>query len=240
MEFGDLPGEWETAREREAAGGADFGLNRTVHAGWRLEQDANRSFAPANDNSKTDWTVADGVQNISAFELNVNRTKLYDGTDTSAFRLNVSDGTTDWELYIYQDSAGDINVSECNPTDSSSENCSLTADRAVIDLRNETLAGNDCSALDFSSAVSGPLEVRYENVNVSVDARVNGTYRVVINGSDAVATDGSDEPKRFDATGGSAPTATAVVYAVSYDTHYRRNDVVHDRAGRYAPRAEAY
>jgi len=240
-EFGDLLGEWETAREREAAReGADFGLNRTAHVGWRLEQDANRSFTPEGNASATDWTVADGVQNISAFELNVNRTKLYDGTDTSAFRLNVSDGTTDWELYVYQDSAGDINVSEGNPTDSSLENCSLTADSAVIDLRNETLAGDDCSALDFSSAVSGPLEIRYENVNVSGDERVNGTYRVVINGSDAVATDGSDEPKRFDATGGSAPTATAVVYAVSYDTHYRRNDVVHDREGRYAPRAEAY
>ncbi|PSQ15045.1 hypothetical protein BRD02_07710 [Halobacteriales archaeon QS_8_69_73] len=172
--------------------------------------------------------------------MNVNRTKLSDSADTSAFRLNVSNGTTHWELYVYQDADGDINVSEGDPTDSSSENCSLAADRAVIDLRNETLAGDDCSALDFSSAVSGPLVVRYENVqDGSGTERVNGTYRVIVNGSDAVATT-SGQPDRFDATGGSAPTATAVVYAVSYDSHYRRNDVVHDRAGRYAPRAEAY
>ena len=246
-ELGDLLGEWETAREREAAReGADFGLNRTAHVGWRLEQDANRSFTPEGNASATDWTVADGVQNISAFELNVNRTKLYDNANASAFRLNVSNGTTHWKLYIYQDSAnGEINVSEGNPTDPSSENCSLTADRAVIDfrdetLRNETLAGGDCSALDFSSAVSGPLVIRYENVQNGGSERVNGTYRIVVNGSDAVATDGSDEPKRFNTSGASAPTATAVVYAVSYDSHYRRNDVVHDREGRYAPRAEAY
>ena len=240
--FGALLGEWETAREREAAReGADFGLNRAAHVGWRLEQGANRSFAPANDDTATDWTVADGVRNISAFELSVDRAKLYDGAGTSAFRLNVSNGTTHWELYVYQDStSGEINVSEGNPTDPSSENCSLTADRAVIDLRNETLAEEDCSALNFSSAVSGPLVVRYENVQDGGSERVNGTYRVVVNGSDAVATDGNDEPKRFNASGTSAPTATAVVYAVSYDTHYRRNDVVHDREGRYAPRAEAY
>ena len=240
-EFGDLLGEWETTREREAASeGADFGLNRTMHAGWRLEQGANRSFTPADDDTATDWTVADGVRNISAFELSVDRTKLYDGADASAFRLNVSNGTTHWVLYVYQDSANDTVVVSQGDPGSSSRKCRQVTDRAVIDLRNETLAGSSCDALDFSSAVTGTLEIRYERVNVSGDERVNGTYRVVVDGPDAVATDGSDEPKRFNASGASAPTATAVVYAVSYDSHYRRNDVVHDREGRYAPRAEAY
>jgi len=238
---------WADSRSDTAAeNGALFEADWTTHVGWRLEQDENRSFTPANDPDATEWIVADGVQNISAFELNVNRTKLYDDANASAFRLNVSNGTTHWKLYIYQDSAnGEINVSEGNPTDPSSENCSLTADRAVIDfrdetLRNETLAGGDCSALDFSSAVSGPLVIRYENVQNGGSERVNGTYRIVINGSTAVATNASGKPERFNASGASAPTATAVVYAVSYDSHYRRNDVVHDREGRYAPRAEAY
>ena len=228
---------WADSRSNTAAeNGALFEADWTTYVGWRLEQTENRSFTPAGDDSKTDWIVADGVQNISAFELNVNRTKLYDNADTGAFRLNVSDGTTDWKLYVYQNSTnGRINVSNGNPTNSSSEKCSQTADRAVIDLRNENLTDNsNCDALNFSSAVSGPLVIRYENVNVSGDERVNGTYTLVVNGSDAVDT------ARFNVSGKATPTATAVVYAVRYDTRYQRKEVVHDVEGWHSPRAEAY
>ncbi|PSQ40427.1 hypothetical protein BRD14_08600 [Halobacteriales archaeon SW_5_68_122] len=228
---------WADSRSDTAAeNGALFEADWTTHAGWRLEQDENRSFTPANNDSATAWTVADGVQNISAFELNVNRTKLYDNADTGAFRLNISDGTTDWKLYVYQNSTtGKINVSKGNPTNSSSEKCSQTADRAVIDLRNENLTNNStCDALNFSSAVSGPLVIRYENVNVSGDERVNGTYTLVVNGSDAVDT------ARFNDPGPDPPTATAVVYAVRYDTRYQRKEVVHDVEGWHSPRAETY
>ena len=232
---------WADSRSDTAAeNGALFVADWTTHVGWRLEQTENRSFTPAGDNSTTKWTVADGVQNISAFELNVNRTKLYDSANTGAFRLNVSDGTTDWELYVYQDPANDeVVVSQGDPS-SSSQKCQKGTDRAVIDLRNKKLAGDPCSALDFSSAVSGPLVIRYENVNVSGDERVNGTYTLVVNGSDAVATNTTDHPERFNVSGKMPPTATAVVYAVRYDTRYQRKEVVHDVEGWHSPRAEAY
>ena len=232
---------WADSRSDTAAeNGALFVANWTTYVGWRLEQTENRSFTPAAADSKTEWTVADGVQNISAFELNVNRTKLNDSADTGAFRLNISDGTTDWELYVYQDStSGKIWVSKGNPTNSSSEKCSQTADRAVIDLRNETFGG-PCSALDFSSAVSGPLVIRYENVNVSGDERVNGTYTLVVNGSDAIVRDAGGHPTQFNASGKMPPTATAVVYAVRYDTRYQRKEVVHDVEGWHSPREETY
>ena len=236
---------WADSRSDTAAeNGALFEADWTTHVGWRLEQDENRSFTPADNDSATGWTVADGVRNISAFKLDVNRTKLYDGDDgaeTGAFQLNISDGTTDWKLYVYQNSTnGKINVSKGNPTNSSSEKCSQTADRAVIDLRNENLTDSNCDALNFSSAVSGPLVIRYENVNVSGDERVNGTYTLVINGSDAVATNNTDHPDKFNVSGKTTPTATAVVYAVRYDTRYQRKEVVHDVEGRHSPRAEAY
>ena len=233
---------WADSRSDTAAeNGALFVADWTTHVGWRLEQTENRSFTPADDNSTTEWPVADGVRNISAFELNVNRTKLYDSADTGAFRLNVSDGTTHWKLYVYQDSAnGEVVVSQGDPS-SSSQKCQRVTDRAVIDLRNETFDGPDCSsALDFSSAVSGTLEIRYENVNVSGDERVNGTYTLVVNGSDAVATNTTDHPERFNVSGKTTPTATAVVYAVRYDTRYQRKEVVHDVEGWHSPREEAY
>jgi hypothetical protein len=233
---------WADSRSDTAAeNGALFVVDWTTYVGWRLEQDEDRSFTPANDNSTTEWTVADGVQNISAFELNVNRTKLNDSADTGAFRLNVSNGTTDWELYVYQDSTnGEVVVSQGDPS-SSSQKCRQVTDRAVIDLRNETFDGTDCSsALDFSSAVTGTLEIRYENANVSGDERVNGTYTLVVNGSDAVATNTTDHPERFNVSGKTTPTATAVVYAVRYDTRYQRKEVVHDVEGWHSPREETY
>ena len=253
--FGALLGEWETAREREAAReGADFGLNRAAHVGWRLEQGANRSFTPANDTDATDWTVAGDARDVAGFRLNVSRDDLYDGVgnfsnlESDAFRVNVFNGTVDRELYVFRDSGNStVVVYEGDPTGpsdlgdllSASDSCTATTDRAVVDLRAATLDGDDCDALAFDDDLEGNVSVRYENVQDGGDKRVNGTYRVVVNGSDAVATT-NGQPDRFNASGASPPTATAVVYAVSYDTHYRRNDVVHDREGRYAPRAEAY
>ena len=62
---------------------------------------------------------------------------------------------------------------------------------------------------------------------------------MIVNGSDAVATD-DDEPTKFNRSGEAPPTAAAVVYAVNYTTTYERADVAHHRDGRYAPRAELY
>ena len=238
--FDDALRAWADQKSDTAAeNGALFEADWTTYVGWRLEQTENRSFTPAGDDSTADWTVADGARNVSAFELNVNRTKLYDGAGTGAFRLKISDGTTVWKLYVYQDSANDkVVVSQGDPG-SSSQKCQKGTDRAVIDLRNETLAGDDCSALDFSSAVSGTLEIRYENVNVSGDEQVNGTYTLVVNGSAAVPKTGG-EPTHFNRSGEASPTATAVVYAVRYDTRYQRKEVVHDVEGWHSPREETY
>ena len=238
-EFGDLLGEWETAKEREAAReGADFGLNRTAHVGWRLEQDANRSFTPEGNASATDWTVADGVQNISAFELSVKRTKLYNGADTAAFHVFLSDGTDTWKVFVYRDGSDNIVVSADDPP---TPQCTRTTNRAVINVSNGSVAGTDCDALDLPASLDGTLEVKFQNVQSSGgDERVNGTYTVIVNGSDAIDTDTDDEPIKFNRSGEAPPTAAAVVYAVNYTTTYERADVEHHRDGRYAPRAELY
>jgi len=82
--------------------------------------------------------------------------------------------------------------------------------------------------------------VRYENVQSDAgSARVKGTYTVVVNSSDAIATtDG--EPDRFNVSGKTPPTATAEVYAVDYSASYERQDMVHERTGRHLVREETY
>ena len=231
---------WADSRSDTAAeNGALFEADWTTHVGWRLEQDEDRSFTPADGDSKTEWTVADGVQNISAFELNVKRTKLYNGADTAAFYVFLSDGTDTWKVFVYRNGGGDIVVSADDPT--TTPQCTRPTDRAVIDVRGGTVAGTNCTALNLPTSLDGELSIEFRNVQATGGPeRVNGTYTLIVNGSDAVTTDANGHPKRFNASGKMPPTATAVVYAVRYDTRYQRKEVVHDVEGWHSPRAEAY
>ena len=231
---------WADSRSDTAAeNGALFVADWTTHVGWRLEQDEDRSFTPADDDSTTEWTVADGVQNISAFELNVNRAKLYDGADTRAFHVFLSDGTDTWKVFVYRNGGGDIVVSADDPM--ATPQCTRATDRAVIDVRSGTVAGTDCAALDLPTSLDGKLSVEFRNVQATGGPeRVNGTYTLIVNGSDAIVRDAGGHPERFNASGKMPPTATAVVYAVRYDTRYQRKEVVHDVEGWHSPREETY
>ena len=254
---------WADSKSNTAAeNGALFEADWTTHVGWRLEQDENRSFTPADNDSATAWNLSDStnVRNVSTFEMRVNRTSLFNATGSAdqtadeAFRLNVTDeGGTVWQMYLFENGTATILYVE-DPSDASfisnasvvsdligSDSCETTADPATIDFQATTLNGSACDALDFDDDLEGNVSVRYENVqNGSGTERINGTYTLVVNGSNAVATDVDGHPERFNASGKMPPTATAVVYAVRYDTRYQRKEVVHDVEGRHSPRAEAY
>jgi len=254
--FNDSLETWENQQtEKVAREGAVFRAEWTTHVGWRLEQDEDRSFTPADNPDATAWDLSNGtnVRNVSTFEMNVTRADLFDGTtgltsiEDEAFRLNVSDSTTTWELYVFRNSDNStIVVYDGDPTTEvdfgglidSTDSCVRATDRAVIDVRNGTFNGTDCGALEVPSSMDGRLDIRYENVRNSSDGeQVNGTYTVVVNGSDAVPKTGG-EPTKFNRSGEAPPTATAVVYAVEYETYYEQEGVVHDPEGRYAPREE--
>jgi hypothetical protein len=248
---------WADSRSDTAAeNGALFVTNWTAYVGWRLEQTENRSFTRADNDSKTAWNLSDGtnVRDVSTFEMRVNRTSLFNATGDAeqtadeAFRLVVTDeGGTVWEMYLFEDGTktvlyvGDPSGESLVSDLIGSNSCETTADPATVDLRAGTLEG-PCGPLTFADGLSGELTVRYENVRKSTGGteRVNGTYTLVVNGSDAVATNTTDHPERFNVSGKMPPTATAVVYAVRYDTRYQRKEVVHDVEGWHSPRAEAY
>lgn len=252
---GTLDAWTERRVETAATEGALYETEWTTHLGWRLERTTDGDFAPADNGSATDWTVAGDARNVSTFELNVTRADLFDGTagvsdiENNAFHVNVSDGATDWELYVFRDTGnGTIVVHQGDPSTfgdlgallDDSDSCSRATSRAVIDLRNATFAGSACSALEPNPSLSGDLSVRYENVQDATDAHVKGTYTIVVNGSDAIATNGTDHPDRFNVSGKQPPTATAEVYAVDYEARYEREDVVHERSGRHLVREETY
>jgi hypothetical protein len=251
--FDDSFQTWADQRSDVAAAeGGLFRADWTTHVGWRIDQLVDDGFAPADAPAATDWTVVEDARNVSTLRLDVTREHLYNGStlgdvESDAFRVIVSNGSTDWELYVLNDKADDeVVVFQGDPNNYGSysnlvdDGCGVNADRAVIDFLTMTVNAQSCTDLAFEDDLSGPVTISYENVNVSDEERVNGTYTVVVNGSDAVATNNSDYPKRFNVTGSGEPAAHAVVYAVDYTATYERADVDHHRDDRYAPRAELY
>lgn len=255
--FNDSLRQWTDQRADTAAQeGALFEAAWTTHVGWRLTQLADRSFAPAGDDTATDWTVVEGTENVSALQFDVTRDDLHDGTegvstiDDQAFRLNVSNGTTDWELYVFRDPGNSsVVVYQGDPTSFGTfgdllddpNSCSRATDRALIEFLTMTIDASSCDALGFEDDLSGEIAIRYENVhNGTGHEQVNGTYTVIVNGSDAIATNASDYPDRFNVSASDPPTATAIVYEVGYNATYERQDVVHERDGRHDPREELY
>ena len=228
---------WADSRSDTAAGnGAVFEADWTTYVGWRLEQTENRSFTPADNDSATDWTLATDAENVAAFELEVTKDDLRDSADEDAFNLFVTDGTDNWELFVYR-TGGKMVVTNDPAT---SDECTSGSSRAEINVRAGEFNGS-CDELDLPSALDDDLQIKFRNVQATDGTeRVNGTYTLVVNGSDAIARDAGGHPERFNASGKMPPTATAVVYAVRYDTRYQRKEVVHDVEGWHSPRAETY
>ncbi|PSP47255.1 hypothetical protein BRC75_10255 [Halobacteriales archaeon QH_7_69_31] len=224
--FDDTFRTWTDQRSNvSATEGGYYGASWTTHVGWRLDQSTDASFAPADKRDETEWTLATDVENIAAFELDVTKDDLHDSAD-GAFNVFVTDSDVTWELFVYR-SDGNVVVTNDPAT---SDECIDGSSRVEIDVRAGKLNGNDCDELDLPASLDGTLEVKFRNVQAADETeRVYGTYTVVVNGSDAVATDGDGEPTKFNRSGEAPPTAAAVVYAVNYTTTYERADVAHHR-----------
>ncbi|WP_178915669.1 hypothetical protein [Natronomonas gomsonensis] len=255
--FDGIVDDWARSRSATAAErGASADLQRTAHVGWRLEQAADREYMPESETTTADWTVAEDASNVSTMRFEADTSSLYDATlsfndtDERAFRVVVDDGTDTWTMYLFREGGTDdrfvVHVGDPSGFDdltdllNSSSSCDVVADRAAVDLRDHTLAGNGCPALDFADDLDGPVSIRYENAyNSTLDeSRIVGSYDIVVNGT--VATNATGHPQNFTAPGGTDPTAQAVVYSVNYRTVYEREEIRNVRNGRYAPREEAY
>jgi hypothetical protein len=258
--FGGIVDDWARSRSNTAVErGASADLQRTAHVGWRLRQDSDREYMPDGETGTVDWTVATDATNVSTMRFEADTSSLYDATisfndtDERAFRVVVDNGTDTWTMYLFREKdavdtddrfvvhVGDPSVFD-DLTDliGSSSSCDVVADRAAVDLRNHTLAGNNCPALNFADDLDGPVSVRFENAyNTTLDeSRIVGGYDIVVNGT--LATNATGHPENFSAPGGAAPTAQAVIYSVNYRTVYEREEIRNVRNGRYAPRTEAY
>ena len=141
--------------------------------------------------------------------MDVSRDDLYEGDDqddvkNNALNLFATDGTDDWELFVYR-TGGNVTVTNDPAT---SDECTTGSSKAEIDVRAGEFNGSECDELDLPSALDNDFQIEFQDVQDGSGTEfVNGTYTLVVNGSDAVATNDTYHPDKFNVSGKATPTA---------------------------------
>lgn len=213
-----------------ASMGAAFGLtvDDRVNGSALKQTDEDRPFTSGGD--ETAWTLVSDASRLAGFELVVDRDDLDDGETvddlrSDSFHLEFDDGTETWQLYVFDD-GGSVTVFSGTESAVASasdlddlDSCTTGADPARIDLSAGTLGGEPCAALEFESAVSEAVDVRYANAD-----RVTGTYELFV-ADDGDAEVQSEHFGAFD----DSPYEVAALYSVTVTVQLARDDVDHER-----------
>jgi len=239
--YGDLDTEVSRAVSTWAGNATRFGaskglvtyveLRSTTH-GSRLFQSEERQWT--NDTGETSWTMADAVSGTRRFHANLSQASLAqtDSTDlgaSNAFRVNVTEGTDTWSLYVYEPTSGgsdSMNVTAITPAGTTTS-CQVSADYAPIDLTEATLDGTDCG-FTFAEGVSAPYEITVGN-----GANAVGRYSVVVDQEQSAFS--SSLNASYNDTVSENPRAVPAIYSVDLRVETKRADVEYARNLTVAP-----
>ena len=190
-------------------------------AGTAIRQDdASRNFT-ANGSSDPAWTLADGVDELSGFEMTVDRDGLAESSD-DAFNVTLNGSSEAWSVYVFHGDPGEVVVfSGLEPdVDPDANRCEIEAADATLDFANHALVGADgtvvdCPALAVDDGLSGSVAVEYGNGDAAV-----GTYELFVDG-DATITDEefADRPD--------SPYTTDAIVDADVTVTFHRSDVRH-------------
>lgn len=215
--------------------------------------DESKSFVSAEDDS--DWTLAESVPKFRSYTMHVAAEDLYTTEETlenlieNAFRIELDGSDTEWHIYIYENSEGNIAVAGDEQSEFDDLNdvtelttwssaCEIEDTAVAIDFTEDSLNGvSGCEGLAFEDEVSGDLSIRYANADDDLsDSQSAGTYELVIGTADYETTnfyDAEEEP--FE-----SPFAAHVIYDIDVEISYAREDLDHDRSVRVALGDEEY
>lgn len=197
--------------------------NLSVAEGVTLRhENETRTFTSAGD--AENWTLATtvGESELRRFRVDAARDPLASSSSQS-FRVVLNDGDDVWRVFVYREGEDIVVAADAGGTPTKA--CSVTGDRATLDLTDESLAGDACS-FDFAEGIDDPYSVEYR-----YGGAVNGTYSLVVNTSgganvaDANFAPGPD----------SSPYASAAVYSATFDLHYRTPRLTYAERLRVAP-----
>lgn len=179
----------------------------------RLGQTATRNFT--DDSHTVDWTVASSVPAVRRFEMAVTQDSLRTIENGSCatsecFTVVVANDTADWRLTLNTSDAGDITATVVTPS-GATETCSVTADRAWVNLTDGTLGGQACPALNVTATLTAPYDVRFRDAGL-----VEGQYTLLVEGVVPASP-------HFDDSGD--PFAEPGIRAATVGLTYRTGDV---------------
>lgn len=191
--------------------------------GDRVAQTGARNFT--NATAADDWTVAADVNRTRNFEINVtDRTSL---SDTDPFRLNVTDGDTDWTMEIGSDGTN-VTVDVEHPGVGETCTRSDPDDPFIVDVTGGTVAGEPCHALSqnltgesmwFGTGVDEGYDIRFEN-----GENIEGQYSFVLR-------DGNVQEGDLPA----AAEVTEAIYSLDVRYEYHTPMVTYETDIRVAP-----
>lgn len=184
--------------------------------GSRISLNETRNFTSVAGDEN--WTLATDVDRTRRFEMNVSRSSL---TDTSPFRIVVSDGTDEWTASVAEDGGGNVSVDLSN--ESATVTCTVDATTAVVDLTEGTLAGESCDAPAYATNLDGPYDITFENAS-----NVEGRFVLFVDPPQ------SDSDDVYDANS-STPSIDPAMYDATVRVTVRQPDLTYETNVSVAP-----
>lgn len=204
---------------------ATTSLHSTAN-GTRVVQSSNGTWTSASDAQS--WTMANDVGDVRRFNANVSRAGLAtdDGADlptSTAFRVNVTDGTNTWSLYIYRLSGtNEVEVTAIAP-DGTSTTCSASDPFVGLELTTGTLAGEDCG-FTFAQGVNTPFDITVEH-----GSNIGAKYTLVVDRKLSTVRGGVPTNTYHQQATGESPFLAPALYNATVNITVERADIRYTR-----------
>lgn len=143
------------------------------------QPNGSRNFS--NESGAKNWTVATDVSGTRRYAATVDNSTLLDlslGSAADGFHVVLNNSSAEWHVYVYEDTlSGNVTVAVKNASQSSpNEVCTTSQSPATVDFTAGTLAGTECSGLQWARGLVGSYDVEFRNGDEAV-----GTYNATLN-----------------------------------------------------------
>ncbi len=204
--------------------------------GRRLVQTNGTSFMSSDANgSASDWTVAGGVSDARAFEIEVSDVNSLDTVTGSPFTVNVTTApASNWTMSVAKDLSGDVvvEVSRENPVETAQ--CRVPDTEPIhIDVTGATINGEPCAALSiadgqamhFGSGVAAGHDIRFEH-----GGSIEGNYSLIVDDGASIPSSNYGSPG-----GASQPFVFPAMYSATVRLEYHAKSIDYVTDIRVAP-----
>jgi hypothetical protein len=224
-EYGALSGR------QHAVSGAAVNLSRSpsFNNGTELSQNGTGNFSDATGTEN--WSLASGVDNTRDFTIKVSSlNSLESNGDGHGFRVVANESGDDWWFNVTRvnNASGDYAVVTVHDPSGAETTCGKDVGASDSDfwvnVTAGTVAGEDCTALEFRDGVSDGYRIWFENTT-----QIQGSYSLIVD-----REYGGVSPSSYGA-GADEPTKDHTIYATDVGMVYQTSDLYYETTLEVAP-----